>query len=1308
MRYRRRTQAAALALFAALSIGISCGMASAACCPDISGHWAERSVERWYETGLVRGFEDGTFRPDSPMTRSQLAVVLSNLLALPEGSASPFLDVTPQDWFYPYLTRCYDAGILAGDNALAHPNELVTRQQTSVMLSKALKLDSVKEISLSSYSDETDVAPWAKSAMAACIQAGMMSGIGDGRLGPTQPLSRGALMTMLDRVVVQHIQSPGEYTLTDRAGIILVAAGNVSLRGKTEAKIILTHAATDGEITLEKGASAGEIIQLSDKINLIDQRTDPVKAEKPASGGVGGGSGGGGGGGGHSSTPSAGSAQDLLVSEAGTTVQSGTYRNVIISDRVADGEITLDGLTIQGDLTIYGCGSNTVKLNSCTVNGAVILAKTGGQPPGLLLNHTPIARLRVTKRAIVEGDADSIIALADFSASAEVRGAETTIREATFAARSEREPSLRMTGGTIRSLSVDSRLALTGHSGSVEVLIPSVSTTISSDLVEEIRLPGKAQDITIQITGDGEVRLRSDGGTAQVTAESGRVAASGTDDPRIRLHIHRWDTVTSKTATCTESGVLDHICLAENCPVPSRSEELPPLGHHFSEVWTITEEGHAHRCTRCGQAEDAASHQFPMDIPCDQSAVCYVCGYAKPTGQHIWTKDDSLTPATCTQAETALFRCQSCGVTEIRSDGTALGHAWGAWAGFSTDTHEHRCQRCNGAEYQPHTIEVVIPGKAETCTEPGYTEKTQCPVCNTTIRNSVEIPALGHHFGDGRYQSNGSGHWLSCTRCSAAGELTDHAWPLDAQCDKAARCQQCSFERAAGSHSFQFERTHKTPTCTERGEALYRCTACGQEELRSEGEPVGHRWGDWSGLDKSTHQRSCSVCKATEQGNHAETKKTEAVPATCTEDGRSAETVCSECCHVLIEGNVIPKLGHSYYYDADSSYHWKACRNCDTIEEKESHSYPNRTCTEVPVCAICKNSGDKLGHNFTKYGSDEDYHWILCSRCGALDTKTPHRTAKHPCNYGSVCLACGYEVAPAEHLWEDVWTSSDASGHVHKCTVCDTKEEEAHRFVIDQPEKEATCTESGSSEIKHCSICNYEVSNGSDSLPLGHDWDEGVLGSDRENPTRIYTCTRCNEKRIEELPKPENPDTVIPSDIWFVQDESGYITLNWSEFDLNSDEFYMVNNSIPTWSTTTSIKLSQLISALGINQDLDIIIGTHNTDGTPLTPIYTANNAWTVQKNFTILYDLAWTGYGYILQPDRTLENAYYVIIADDEFHTESAYHITTPIYKNPGERIHVILIEPVLTNENDGKHHGITLHCTPAVTLTVPEIPAG
>lgn len=1305
MRYRRKTQAAALALFAALSMGISCGTATAACCPDISGHWAERSVERWYETGLVRGFEDGTFRPDSPMTRSQLAVVLSNLLALPEGSTSPFLDITPQDWFYPYLTRCCDAGILAGDNALAHPNELVTRQQAAVMLSKALKLDSVKEISLSSYSDETDVAPWARSAMAACIQVGMMSGIGDGRLGPTQPLSRGALMTMLDRVVVQYIQSPGEYALTDRAGIILVASGNVSLRGKTEAKIILTHATTDGAITLEKGASAGEIIQLSDKINLIDLRTDPVQAEKPASGGVGDGSGGGGGGGSHSSTPSAGSAQDLLVSEAGTTVQSGTYRNVIISDRVADGEIALDGLVIQGDLTIYGGGSNTVKLNNCTVNGTVILAKTGGQPPRLLLNHTPISRLRVTKRAIVEGDTDSIIALADFSASAEVRGTETTIREATFAARSEREPSLRITGGTIRSLSVDSRLALTGHSGSVEVLIPSVSTTISSDLVEEIRLPGKAQDITIQITGDGEVRLRSDGGTAQVTAESGRVAASGTDDPKIRLHIHRWDTVTSKTATCTEGGVLDHICLAENCPVPSSSEELPPLGHHFSEAWTITEEGHAHRCTRCGQAEDAAGHQFPMDIPCDQSAVCSVCGYAKPAGQHIWAKDDSLTPATCTQAETALFRCQSCGVTETRSDGTALGHAWGAWAGFSADTHEHRCQRCNEAEYQPHTIEVVIPDKAATCIEPGYTEKTQCPVCNTTIRNSVEIPALGHHFGDGHYQSNGSGHWLSCTRCSAAGELTDHIWPLDAQCDKAAKCQQCSFERAAGSHSFQFERTHKTPTCTERGEALYRCTTCSKEELRSEGEPVGHRWGDWSGLDQSIHQRSCSVCDATEQGNHTETKTTEAVPATCTEDGRSADTVCSVCSYILEQGTVTPKLGHDYIagiYNKSLSGHSRTCVRCNLSTEESPHSYRKTDCTKPTSCTVCKwqreggnhsfevkevisaatctepaykllhctacdeeetvEDGKPLGHLRTKYLEyDENQHMVICERCDCFIENASHQLNDGNCYFGRSCQFCGYTTPSKSH-------------------------------VGIRDDKSATCTEPGISGRMICTVCGAVLEEGRTVPALDHQWDNGTPG---ENSTIIFTCLRCNETYTEIKSDSDN--------VWFSDDSYGGIKLNWTAVsNLSDNTYYAINEKNTYGQSTSTSSFSQLLGILGAEQNADIEIGTLSKE--LITPVYKLADAWKIHRldsAYDIGLELVDEFYSVTL-PGDVPEGAYCVATVGE--YTSATQGNCTLYAAQPGDQVTVVIVtEVTCADPVDGKIPSITLHCTKPVTLTIP-----
>lgn len=49
---------------------------------DIEGHWAESSIEKAANVGVVTGFEDGTFRPDDPLTRAQLAVILDKLKLL--------------------------------------------------------------------------------------------------------------------------------------------------------------------------------------------------------------------------------------------------------------------------------------------------------------------------------------------------------------------------------------------------------------------------------------------------------------------------------------------------------------------------------------------------------------------------------------------------------------------------------------------------------------------------------------------------------------------------------------------------------------------------------------------------------------------------------------------------------------------------------------------------------------------------------------------------------------------------------------------------------------------------------------------------------------------------------------------------------------------------------------------------------------------------------------------------------------------------------------------------------------------------
>jgi N-acetylmuramoyl-L-alanine amidase CwlA len=46
---------------------------------DITGHWAEVSIKKAKEKSIINGYSDGQFKPDEPVTRAQLAVILDRL-----------------------------------------------------------------------------------------------------------------------------------------------------------------------------------------------------------------------------------------------------------------------------------------------------------------------------------------------------------------------------------------------------------------------------------------------------------------------------------------------------------------------------------------------------------------------------------------------------------------------------------------------------------------------------------------------------------------------------------------------------------------------------------------------------------------------------------------------------------------------------------------------------------------------------------------------------------------------------------------------------------------------------------------------------------------------------------------------------------------------------------------------------------------------------------------------------------------------------------------------------------------------------
>ena len=74
---------------------------------DISGHWAEKYIQRAAELGWIKGFEDGTFRPNDCITRAQAMTMINRVLNRIPEDASDLLsnmnvwpDCNTSDWFY--------------------------------------------------------------------------------------------------------------------------------------------------------------------------------------------------------------------------------------------------------------------------------------------------------------------------------------------------------------------------------------------------------------------------------------------------------------------------------------------------------------------------------------------------------------------------------------------------------------------------------------------------------------------------------------------------------------------------------------------------------------------------------------------------------------------------------------------------------------------------------------------------------------------------------------------------------------------------------------------------------------------------------------------------------------------------------------------------------------------------------------------------------------------------------------------------------------------------------------------------------
>ncbi|MCI5928916.1 MAG: S-layer homology domain-containing protein [Pseudoflavonifractor capillosus] len=218
--------------------------------PDAAGSWASESIDRWGAAGVVNGDENGNFNPTASITRAELAQIFVNMFGLTEKAPNTYADLRGDEWYADAILKCTAAGIMQGDGVNANPMAMISRQETMVMFGRAMGVTPVENPDLSGFTDGASVADWAAGYMAPLAEMGIITGSGDGSIQPSVNIDRASTMALLDKAITVYINEPGEYSVDNEKGFVVVATdGEVKITGKT-AGVVVTAGCSTGTVKL--------------------------------------------------------------------------------------------------------------------------------------------------------------------------------------------------------------------------------------------------------------------------------------------------------------------------------------------------------------------------------------------------------------------------------------------------------------------------------------------------------------------------------------------------------------------------------------------------------------------------------------------------------------------------------------------------------------------------------------------------------------------------------------------------------------------------------------------------------------------------------------------------------------------------------------------------------------------------------------------------------------------------------------------------------------------------------------------------
>lgn len=190
------------------SLGIAGGFGENEMFYDMFGHWGEEYVYELYNLGVVNGVDDHRFSPNTTVTRGMLVTILGRVYGINTNlyTETGFSDVAIDKWYGPYVAWAQDTGIVEGyEDGTFKPESNITREQMALILMRFSNQvgAALREEEAEAFADEDKISSWALDAVLYAQRTGLINGKDGNLFDPRGTATRAEMCTVTSRFITK-------------------------------------------------------------------------------------------------------------------------------------------------------------------------------------------------------------------------------------------------------------------------------------------------------------------------------------------------------------------------------------------------------------------------------------------------------------------------------------------------------------------------------------------------------------------------------------------------------------------------------------------------------------------------------------------------------------------------------------------------------------------------------------------------------------------------------------------------------------------------------------------------------------------------------------------------------------------------------------------------------------------------------------------------------------------------------------------------------------------------------------------------